>query len=61
MTFCGQARARLRHRFFHAKFLKDWLIQHIFEEDKRYSAFLTIMVAGTTPEDERDLWVEGVG
>ena len=22
---------------------------------------LTIMVAGTTPEDERDLWVEGVG
>ena len=25
------------------------------------SIFLTIMVAGTTPEDERDLWVEGVG
>lgn len=24
------------------KFLKDWLIQHIFEEDKRYSAFLKL-------------------
>ena len=41
-----------------AEFLSSKLSATSMNEPK---SNLTIMVAGTTPEDERDLWVEGVG